>query len=283
MTQGNGRTRALAAAGVAVLAMACAAGTAAAAPARIAFDAHTGHNEEQQFVSLFSMRPDGTGLRQITKSDYDTHPSWAPHRGRLVFVESGFLIGNTLETVNANGSHRRSLDDTIGAYDPDWSPAGNLIVFAQSDFTAHNTKPAIYTMHANGRHKHRITPYGDDYSGPAFSHDGKHIAYEHHGDIYVMRSNGSHRHKLIQDGGAPNWAPDDQRIAFQRGRNVYVALADGSDVRRLTGGTRAGKHPAWSPDGSTIVFDGAGGGIWTMDREGEHAAQITATGRNPDW
>lgn len=98
-----------------------------------------------------------------------------------------------------------------------------------------------------------------------------------------MPADGSGKRRLIDDARAPNWSPDGQRIAFQRGRNVYVALANGANIRRLTGGPRAGLAPAWSPGGSRIAFGGQGGGIWTMDHEGPDARQIRPTGSDPDW
>ncbi len=56
----------------------------------------------------------------------------------------------------------------------------------------------------------------------------------------------------------PN-APLDAHIAFSSTRDgesyIYVATADGSQVRRLTKGTR----PAWSPDGRWISFNRADG------------------------
>jgi Tol biopolymer transport system component len=50
------------------------------------------------------------------------------------------------------------------------------------------------------------------------------------------------------------------------------------------------QDPAWSPDGSSIVFASGGvprtncrGGLWTMPVGGSGARRIAAEGRNPDW
>jgi Tol biopolymer transport system component len=58
------------------------------------------------------------------------------------------------------------------------------------------------------------------------------------------------------------WSPDDSQLAFvgvaQGNTDIYVMNADGTDVRRLTTSRYVDEWPAWSPDGSTIVYDNGG-------------------------
>jgi eukaryotic-like serine/threonine-protein kinase len=75
-------------------------------------------------------------------------------------------------------------------------------------------------------------------------------------------------------------------MAFVSRRSGYAALwvasADGSNARQVTHDARQWPgSPAWSPDGTVIAFDNAGGGgvpgmhIWTVDAEGGAPRQLT--------
>lgn len=60
----------------------------------------------------------------------------------------------------------------------------------------------------------------------------------------------------VARGTQPAWSPDGRRIAFVRDGEVHVAAADGSGDRRLTPGSLLASAPAWSPDGTRIAFGG---------------------------
>lgn len=73
------------------------------------------------------------------------------------------------------------------------------------------------------------------------------------------------------------------RIAFHSDRageiDIYVMNADGSDVQRLTDAPGRDFEPAWSPDGSTIVFssdrdDPENAHLYLMDADGANQRRL---------
>jgi hypothetical protein len=78
----------------------------------------------------------------------------------------------------------------------------------------------------------------------------------------------------VRSGTVASAAQTPWRIAFYSPR-------DGTDVRRLTSSPSTERHPAWSPDGSHIVFQSMRGGdfeIYAIDRDGGEWENET---RNP--
>jgi len=74
-----------------------------------------------------------------------------------------------------------------------------------------------------------------------------------------MNADGSHPTRLTDHPGDdqhPAWSPDGRRIAFNSERygpeasfDIYTMAADGSDLRRITGEPGLEEYPRWSPDG----------------------------------
>lgn len=75
------------------------------------------------------------------------------------------------------------------------------------------------------------------------------------GPLYVIGADGSGLRELVSlQVQHPDLSPDGRRIAFSHECAIWIVRADGSELRRVTGGTRCAQTPAWSPDGRRLAF-----------------------------
>jgi len=164
----------------------------------------------------------------------------------------------------------------------------------------------IYSVLPNGEALLRLTESPLFDACPAWSADGKRIAWCHGVqaspgviDIWTMKANGTDKVQLTDIGGRstfPDFSPDGSRIAFTSApagttnADVYVIGTDGTGLVRLTTNPGFDGLPAWSPDGSRIVFTSgrAGGGqVFVMAADGTNPVQLTFDDtfkdQVPDW
>jgi dipeptidyl aminopeptidase/acylaminoacyl peptidase len=88
---------------------------------------------------------------------------------------------------------------------------------------------------------------------------------------------------------SPAWSPDGRRLAFDAGTRLAVMRSDGTRFRLLAQHTADDGEPAWSPDGSRLVFSGravTGGRADLYIRElatGRVRRLTTGGARTPAW
>lgn len=100
---------------------------------------------------------------------------------------------------------------------------------------------------------------------PAWSPDGKQIAFAMQGSLWLVPPQGGEAVQITSGphyDSQPVWSPDGRQIAFTRdtgqGIDLWVVNADGREPRPLTKGSRFSVDPAWSPDGERILFASLG-------------------------
>ncbi|MRX46913.1 PD40 domain-containing protein [Pedobacter puniceum] len=97
---------------------------------------------------------------------------------------------------------------------------------------------------------------------PAWSPDGKYIAYYHidietaKNGIWLITPDGKENRLWHSGVGAetPSWSPDGQWIAFSQGVQIWKKKLNGDSLTRITNEGR-NFFPAWSPDGEWIAYD----------------------------
>ncbi len=134
------------------LPMSASAATAGSGDGRIAFSRF---NPATGYTAIFTVHPDGSGLRRLTSGNYDAAPAWSPNGRRIAFTR-----GVDIWMMDAWGHHLHRVT-TSPAFEglPTWSPDGKTLAFISN--RAGNGAWNIYTLHST-------KPYG---RAVAITHD----------------------------------------------------------------------------------------------------------------
>ncbi|MDE0468507.1 MAG: hypothetical protein OYL97_15760 [Candidatus Poribacteria bacterium] len=121
----------------------------------------------------------------------------------------------------------------------------------------------IYIMNPDGTGQIKLTRHPASDSQPVWSPTGDKILFTSNrdgiSDLFLMNADGTNVQQVFQklaNRRHGTWAPDGKRIAYYRvdaqieNPGIYIATIDGGEEERIV----SGWQPAWSPNGSEIVF-----------------------------
>ena len=211
------------------------------------------------------------GFQQHTTCDegYDADAAIDPTGKWLAFTSTRHNERPDIYLQRVDGTSVIQLtSDTAPDVQPAFSPDGKRIAFCST----RSGNWDIYLMDIDGKNAEQITNTPAQEMHPSFSPDGNRLVYcalsprSDQWEMWVVDLT-SREKRIIGQGLFPAWSPrkDVERIAFQRARQrgsrwfsiwtVDLVNGEPTHVTEVAVSSNAAViSPAWSPDGSRLVF-----------------------------
>lgn len=185
---------------------------------------------------IYTVRPDGSGERRLTKGpNLDSRPQISPN-DRIVLFERRAGEGQpaTLYTVPIGGGTPKVLaatgDETSEAR---FAPSGRTIVFVNSEAVGRRVNDDLYSVRPNGTGlvdlttTARVDEFDPRYfaGGIVFSRGNQSEGPAGFADIYTMKSDGLRMKPLVRGVGSAyveDVSPRGHSLIFRRDRGLWV-------------------------------------------------------------
>jgi len=254
---------------------------------------HIGMEMPQQFVAV-GIDQDGNRISELAFT-------WSVEKGGGTIDANGlFTAGISPGSYNATVKAEANYGDITHSATASVTVEPDRITFT-SDLN--DDQYDIYIMDADGTNVERLTTSPVVENTCSWSPDGRRVIYDSlsiNDGILVMNDDGSWTVRLIANEQTvahvyPAWSPDGSKIVFVTITNldqaneswdIFVTDVDGGNMTQLTN-TSLGDTvwvPAWSPDGTKIVYDftpkGQAGDIYLMNADGSNPQCLTTDEAN---
>lgn len=217
--------------------------------------------------SIWILDADGGDARAATGNPHwARRPQWSPDGNRIVY-ESASAFGSSIWLLDPENEETEHLG--AGSHfdqHPDWHPDGERIVFSSE---RGDSGFDLWEMDLATGLSWRLSHHAGDETAPAWSPNGRHLAYISHLDgqwRLVLRRRGAPEVDLVVSDeplAAPSWRPDGTLITFL-GRDGpgyrldMVILSDPPVVRTLAGNQDFFLSPAGWLDRQRLFYTADG-------------------------
>lgn len=224
-------------------------------------------------ADLFIMDADGSHIRNLIKDPVDSIfddfvPRWNPQRDLIAMYTDRFYspavgcawhrvaympVSGGMDNIVVLDAHVTEQETLT------WSPDGSSIVYSSRCDFGKEQALELYSWNIDTNEVTQLTDEGYFNSEPAFSHDGRYLAYTSvrdaaGADIYIRDlETGEERNVTNRPGkdSHPTWSPDDSHIALVTDRDgndeIYVLNLETGDAWNVSNDPARDFEPAWSP------------------------------------
>ena len=181
-----------------------------------------------------------SALQRLTFAGVNQFPVWTPDGTRVAFSLPAEGTPPTLFSAPTDGSgqaDRLTTDEDV-SFPSDWSPDGSVLAFSRTSRLSGGDGWDILAWRPNGRTTSAIerTPFNE--AQPAFSPDGKWLAYtadpSGRPEVYVRPYPGPGLKVIVSSGGGaePRWGPDGKELFYVFGRRfMRVAVQTAPELK----------------------------------------------------
>lgn len=206
--------------------------------------------------ALFVVRTDDGMVRKVGGEGppWAFQGDWSPNGDAIVYGD-----GDGLKRARADGSAARRLA-IIGAHPRPGNPSAPA--WARGRVLAYARYGDIWIGDpADRRAAFEVAETSPDERDPAFSPDGRHLAYVAGSDLVVIDVVNRRPRTLVAGDvgpGGPTWSPDASKLAFASKRegtwDLHTVDVNDGTIERLTQDPASEIEPDWSPDGRSLAY-----------------------------